>query len=192
MENYEKKALAELTLAPWIQKSTALINKPRRIGGNMFRHQMATMTILIDYHYFDSVLLKASICHDIFEDVKDFKPEELMFIDSDSPEVIRLINEVTKQDDESKAEFLERILKSGSLQAKILKCADRISNLTDLSPEVFSPYKMKSYIEETLEFVLPMARQVNINMVKEIEDLSRQKIELALKYSENGDNCILK
>jgi hypothetical protein len=187
MENYEQKALAKLTLAPWIQKSTTLISKPRRIGGNMFRHQMATMSILMDYHYFDSVLLKASICHDIFEDIKDFKPEELMFIDTDSPEVIRLIKEVTKRDDETKAEFLERILNTGSVEAKILKCADRISNLTDLSPEVFSPAKMKSYIEETLQYVLPMARQVNNDMVKEIEDLSRQKIELALKYRENAD-----
>jgi len=32
----------------------------------MFRHQMSTMAILLDYKIDDAVLLKASVIHDLF------------------------------------------------------------------------------------------------------------------------------
>ncbi|MFH1936055.1 MAG: hypothetical protein ABIK52_00630, partial [Bacteroidota bacterium] len=70
MENYEEEALEQLVLAPYIQKSTALRGKFRYVGGNQFRHAFGTFAILLDYHYIDPVLLKASMIHDVFEDVK--------------------------------------------------------------------------------------------------------------------------
>ena len=48
--------LKRMHLAPYIQLATSLIGKPRRSGGNMFRHQLDTMAILIDYGYIDSVV----------------------------------------------------------------------------------------------------------------------------------------
>ena len=36
-------------MAPYMQLATALIGKTREGGGNMFRHQLDTMAILIDY-----------------------------------------------------------------------------------------------------------------------------------------------
>ena len=59
-----------MVLAPYIQKSTALRGKYRFVGGNQFRHALGTFAILLDYHYMDPVLLKASIIHDVFEDSK--------------------------------------------------------------------------------------------------------------------------
>ena len=53
--------LRDMVLAPYMQLATGLIGKARHAGGNMFRHQMDTLAILIDYGYIDSVLLKASI-----------------------------------------------------------------------------------------------------------------------------------
>lgn len=43
-----------------MQIATYLIGKEREGGGNMFRHQVDTMGILIDYGYTDSVLLKTA------------------------------------------------------------------------------------------------------------------------------------
>ena len=48
-----------LILAPYLIKATALIGISRKCGGNQFRHQFATLGILIDYKYEDSILLKA-------------------------------------------------------------------------------------------------------------------------------------
>ena len=36
-------------LAPYMQLASSLIGKARHAGGNMFRHQMDTLAILIDY-----------------------------------------------------------------------------------------------------------------------------------------------
>ena len=55
--------LKEIFLAPYIQISTALIGKARFAGGNMFRHQMDTLGILIDYGYIDPILLKAALVY---------------------------------------------------------------------------------------------------------------------------------
>ena len=66
--------LKSIYLAPYLQLATVLIGKSRYAGGNMFRHQIDTMGILIDYGYIDSVLLKASVIHDLVEDVPGFDP----------------------------------------------------------------------------------------------------------------------
>ena len=66
-ENIEH-TLAHITLAPYIVKAMALIGVKRRGGSNMFRHQISTMGILLDYKILDPVLLKAAVIHDLFED----------------------------------------------------------------------------------------------------------------------------
>jgi (p)ppGpp synthase/HD superfamily hydrolase len=119
-------------LAPYMQLATALIGKSREGGGNMFRHQIDTMGTLIDYGYTDSVLLKAAIVHDLLEDVPGFDHNRLMQVDFDGPRVYDLVREVTRIPGEPKSEFLTRILKTGSHNAKILKSADRISNMIAL------------------------------------------------------------
>ena len=170
MDNNQKDQLANLTLAPYIQKATALIGLRREVGGNQFRHAMATLAILIDYGYTDPVLLKASVVHDLLEDFPEMQKEEIECIDEHGPAVTSLVLEVTRRK-EPKNEFLERILSSGSKKAKILKVADRISNLTDLHLDTSREEKFKRYIKESRNFILPMAEAVNPNMVKEVRDL---------------------
>jgi (p)ppGpp synthase/HD superfamily hydrolase len=80
--------------------------------------------------------------------------------------------EVTRQGDESKARFLERILNHGSQEAKILKVCDRISNLTDLNSDSTSPEKIASYLDDTEKYIIPMAACVNQHdMQIELKDL---------------------
>ncbi len=156
MDDSEKNKLEKMVLAPYIQKATALRGKYRYVGGNQFRHALGTFAILLDYHYMDPVLLKASIIHDVFEDVKCVSPEEIIFIDKDGPEVYKLVIEVSRTDDETKDQFLEKILLHGSINAKILKCADRISNLTDLHTDIFDKEYIKKYIDESKRWVVPI------------------------------------
>ena len=175
MENFEEQALERMVLAPYIQKSTALRGKYRYVGGNQFRHALSTFAILLDYHYLDPVLLKASVIHDVFEDVKCVSPEEVINIDSDGQAVYDLVMEVTRKKTESKDDYLKRVLESGSQKAKILKCADRISNLTDLHTDTFDKGFIKKYIDETKKWVLPMAEEVNPNMHYELKDLIKRR-----------------
>ncbi|MCX6276790.1 MAG: hypothetical protein NT004_01670 [Bacteroidetes bacterium] len=182
MENFEKDIHVNLVIAPYVQKATALRGVKRYVGGNQFRHALATFAILIDYHYVDAILLKASVIHDLLEDVKRTSHDDIRAIDSDGSRVLDLVLEVTRRQDETKENFLKRILLEGSDKAKILKCADRISNLTDLHPDIFDKDYIKNTLSYTKKWVIPMAEQVNKDMLFELQDLLKRR-ETNMKFS---------
>ena len=177
MTTDEMLQLSGTHLAPYIQVATALIGKIREGGGNMFRHQLDTMTILIDYNYIEPVLLKAAIVHDVIEDIPDFDHGVLLAIDHESPAVYELVLEVTRSSDETKPEFLTRIFERGSRRAKILKVADRISNMISLGFVNNSEF-VERYTEETARYVFPIAEEVDRAMLSELKRLvdSRRKL----------------
>lgn len=167
---HDLRSLSSVHLAPYMQLATALIGKARESGGNMFRHQVDTMSILVDYGYVDSVLLKASLIHDIIEDVPNFNVNEILSIDSESGQVYNLVLEVTKRPGQKKSDYLKGIIKNGSKKAKILKCADRISNMVSLG-FVNSPEFIERYSDETEIYVFPIALEVNFKMYEELLQL---------------------
>lgn len=171
-----EEQLKSLVLAPYIVKATALIGNARHVGGNQFRHAFATLGILLDYKYFTNpVLLKAALLHDLFEDIPSTNKSMIKTLDSDGEKVTNLVLEVTKDKAESKATYLKRVLEKGSFDAKTLKVADRISNLTDINRSIFSDNKISQYLDETEQYVIPMAQQVNSNMVIELSDLIKKR-----------------
>ncbi|MEP7266564.1 MAG: hypothetical protein ABI844_02975 [Saprospiraceae bacterium] len=176
MNNFET-SLRSLIIAPYIVKATALIGIQRKSGSNMFRHQISTFGILLDYKITDPVLLKASLIHDLFEDAGNMPgvtEDEIKNLDADGPEVYTLVMEVSIRRingiKEPKPEFLLRIMQSGGKQAKVLKLADRISNIESLG-FVHDPAFVKKYIQETKDFILPNAQSINADMYKELIDL---------------------
>ncbi len=182
MDGFEH-SLRNLTLAPYIVKAMALIGIRRRSGSNMFRHQLSTMAILLDYKIIDPVLLKAAVIHDLFEDAPTMPgvtEGEIARIDSDGPAVYALVMEVTIRTvggvREPKADYLTRVMQHGSARARVLKLADRISNLTALG-YVHDTTFVRRYLDETRAFVLPHAEHVNADMFRELSDLidSREK-----------------
>ena len=169
------EALVNLTLAPYILKATALIGVQRKVGGNQFRHSFSTLGILLDYKYYkNSVLLKASLLHDLLEDLPATKADEIKWIDDESQQVVALVLEVTRRKSETKIEYLQRVLK-GSRNALILKCCDRLSNITDLHRDTHTEQKISDYLDQTEQFVIPMARMVDDDMVTELTDLVAQR-----------------
>jgi len=166
--------ISGMRLVPYIQVATLLIGKSRRAGGNMFRHQIDTLGILIDYGYIDSVLLKASIVHDILEDIPDFDHNILLSVDNESKAVYDLVMEVTRHKGEAKSNFLTRIKEIGSYNAKVLKVADRISNMISLG-FVNNLDFIERYVNETEQYILPIARDVSQYMVTEIVDLIKSR-----------------
>jgi (p)ppGpp synthase/HD superfamily hydrolase len=183
MEDLEKH-LGKITLAPYIVKAMALIGVKRRSGSNMFRHQISTMGILLDYKIVDPVLLKASVIHDLFEDAATMPgvtEEEIRRIDSDGSEVYELVMEVTIRVvdgiREPKSEYLLRIMQSGTSRARILKLADRISNITALG-FVHDVAFVKRYLGETRDHILPHAESVNADMFRELSDLVENREQM--------------
>ena len=170
MNTQDMLVLKGIYLAPYMQLATVLIGKQRHAGGNMFRHQIDTMGILLDYGYIDSVLLKASVIHDVIEDVPDFNRNQILEIDSESGQVYDLVMEVTKTEGQLKSDYLKRIIEKGSHKAKVLKCADRISNMISLG-FVTNPEFIERYCEETELYIFPIALEVNFDMYQELIQL---------------------
>jgi len=147
----------------------------------------ATLAILFDYKLFDDyVLLKASVIHDLLEDIPETDELELRQIDEQANQVVDLVKEVTRPKGMAKVDFLKKLIEQGSCNAKTLKVADRISNLTDLHRDHYSKKKMISYLRQTEQYILPMANEVNKNMALELKDLidKRRKHLNYLKYPE--------
>jgi len=183
MQNLEQQ-LASITLAPYIVKAMALIGVKRRSGSNMFRHQISTMGILLDYKITDPVLLKASVIHDLFEDaltMPGVTEAEIKQIDDDGPAVYELVMEVTIREvegkKEPKSEYLLRVMQSGSDRARVLKLADRISNITALG-FVHDVDFVKRYLRETRDHILPHAKNVNADMFRELADLVENREQM--------------
>lgn len=183
MNNFEA-ALRNIIFAPYIVKATALIGVRRKSGSNMFRHQISTLGILLDYKMTDPILLKASVIHDLFEDgahLPGVTEDEIKRLDEDGPAVYELVMEVSIRrvngEKEPKNEFLLRIMQTGSSRAKLLKLSDRISNLFALG-FVHDTAFIRKYLVETKEFILPYAQAVNADMFIELSDLvnSREKM----------------
>jgi (p)ppGpp synthase/HD superfamily hydrolase len=172
-----EKCLSDMTLAPYIFKSMALIGVRRKSGSNMFRHQISTLGILLDYKFIDPVLLKAAVIHDLFEDAAGLpgvSREEIIRIDQDGQAVYDLVMEVTIRHvdgvKEPKTEYLTRVMQSGSSKAKILKLADRISNMFALG-FVHEEAFIQKYLEETRLYILPYADHISADMFRELSDL---------------------
>ncbi len=179
----QERHLASITLAPYIFKAMALIGVRRKAGSNMFRHQMATMAILLDYKLIDSVLLKASVIHDLFEDAPGMPGvtrEEIVALDEDGPTVYDLVMEVTQGTvdgiREPKIQYLKRIMEKGSRKARILKLADRISNLISLG-FVHERAFVRRFLDETKTYILPHAEAISADMYREMYDLVADREE---------------
>jgi len=61
-------------------------------------------------------------------------------------------------------------MRHGSRRARILKLADRISNVTALGFVHDAPFVTR-YLEETRVSILPYAETVNVDMYRELSDL---------------------
>jgi len=179
MDNSTMENLLKMELARYIQKATRLLGVPRKVGGNQFRHGWATLGVLIDHNHTDVVDLKIALMHDYYEhkpaDVQlDADQYEIIYLDDDGPEVSRVTLELTPQINETKEDYFSRLLHGGTKRAKIVKVADRITNLIDLNPIVFTDEKIRQKIEETKKWILPMAREVSPNMAREMEDIIKR------------------
>jgi GTP pyrophosphokinase len=188
MKDQEMQQLLSISLAPYMQLATALIGKSRHSGGNMFRHQIDTLGILIDYGYIEGVLLKAACIHDVLEDVPGFDAKQILAIDDESPQVLELVQEVTKPEGQLKSEYLRNIIAKGSTRAKVLKCADRISNMISLG-FVTNQAFIERYCDETEYYVFPLALEVNYAMYEELMSLvfARRRFLETTGYFDNHD-----
>ena len=172
--------LANITMAPYIVKAMALIGVKRKGGSNMFRHQISTMGILLDYKIVDAVLLKAACIHDLFEDAVVAARRHQgrdHAIDEDGPAVYDLVMEVTMRTidgmRESKAEYLTRLMLHG-IAARQGPQARRPHQQHDRAGLRARRRFVRRFVAETRQFVLPYAAAINADMHRELSAPDRK------------------
>jgi len=174
MKPSQMERLAKIDVSPYVALATMLICKGRKMAGNQFRHQAETRAILIDYGYVDSILHKAALIHDIIEDIETFDPNLIINADEEGEDVYSVVLEVTQRPGESKGDFLTRIYHTGSFRAKLIKCADRISNMHDLGL-ISGVAFIERYCDETEKYIMPIAKEVELDMCTELLDLLKSR-----------------
>ena len=94
----------------------------------------------------------------------------ILEVESEASQVYDLVLEEKKKEGQAKNDYLRGIIEHGSERAKILKCADRISNMTSLG-FVTDPAFIQRYCDETEYFIFPIALEVDYNMYQELISL---------------------
>lgn len=97
--------------------------------------------------------------HDVIEDSDTTKKQlEKEF----GPRIAELVDLVTKYKDPKDQNWKEKYytrLQNGSVEAQLIKFADRLSNVRDL-PTCPNSAKVKRYTKETIDVFLPWAKKV--------------------------------
>jgi (p)ppGpp synthase/HD superfamily hydrolase len=133
---------------------TPYITHPRRVGELAldFGHRGLANTILNN-----RVLIDAALLHDVLEDTK-LTRDDLLEIGVER-DTLDVVERLTKKNGNEPAtpDYYQGI--SESLEALVVKCADRCANLEDALAEVKATRGLKRwrrYVEKTTTDVLPM------------------------------------
>jgi GTP pyrophosphokinase len=177
-------------LAPYLKLAISLISINRSIGRNAFTHAIGTMAVAIDYKFNHPLILKGALCHDYIEDAPWAKEFHISHADSDGPEVLKIVKELTYIKDPNNSEKVNRKLKIDYLkklkdarpETKIIKLCDRLDNLYTLLPGAIELKKINRIIDETELYILPIAEEVSQDFVREIKDSLKSRKEHIENY----------
>jgi GTP pyrophosphokinase len=131
----------------------------RKDGKPYIIHPLKVCTTLINYGMDDDIVLAASLLHDVIEDCSEKLPmggKELVIEHGLSQEVLDIIKVLTKQSglDQYELSIYFKGVRDNP-RALLVKLSDRLHNSSTLY--TFSLEKMRKYVNETNEFILPMA-----------------------------------
>lgn len=131
----------------------------RKDGLPYIIHPLKVCSTLINYGIDDDITLAASLLHDVLEDCGDklpLKGQELVTEYHIDKEVLNIITLLTKESGLDNYElniYFKAI--EGNCKAALIKLSDRLHNSATLYTFTFD--KMRKYILETDEFLIPMA-----------------------------------
>lgn len=131
----------------------------RKGGEPYFIHPLKVCNTLITHGVDDDNTLAAALLHDVLEDCMDKLPlggKELLSeyrVSADVYHIITLLSKRSGIDEYELSLYFNEIKRDE--RALMIKLADRLHNSNTLY--IFSPDKMKKYIKETNDFILPLA-----------------------------------
>lgn len=136
-------------------------NQFRKEGVPYIVHPLAMACNALAMGLYDDNLLATILLHDVLEDC-GVKAEELPVNDTVKRGVERMTFRI--REGETKQEAMERYYGEliDSKEASITKLIDRCHNVSSMS-QAFSKEKLREYIQETRDYVLPFIKRVKRN-----------------------------
>ena len=131
----------------------------RKDGTPYIAHPLKVCSTLINYGIEDDVVLAASLLHDVVEDCSNKLPmhgRELVVDCGISQEVLDIVNLLSKDSGLGQHElslYFQKI--RDNPRALLIKLSDRLHNSSTLY--TFSIEKMRKYVQETNDFIIPIA-----------------------------------
>ena len=133
----------------------------RKGGAEYLVHPLRVCAYLAALGFNDDVLLSASLLHDVIEDVEAVRndPQSLVNNYGISQEIVDLVCRLTKTKITPTEVYYKGV--SEDWRALMIKLSDRCNNVSTL--DCFTYEKMRAYIEETKNFVLPLCRYAKLH-----------------------------
>ena len=134
----------------------------RKLGEDYIEHPMRVAKELISLKLYDDKLLAAALLHDVLEDcnLSEFDLNEKYGIDKDIVEIVKILTKNSCQAPKDSAVDTTGVYYSKILNnhyATLVKISDRCHNVSTMV-EAFTKNKIKSYIKETEDYVIPLCK----------------------------------
>lgn len=133
----------------------------RKGGAPYLVHPLRVCNYLKAFEFEDDILLSAALLHDVVEDVESVRnnPQNLVNEYGISQDVLDVVRKLTKSKEIPIEVYYKGI--SEDWRALLIKLSDRCNNLSTL--DCFTTEKMKSYIKETVDYVLPLCAYAKLH-----------------------------
>lgn len=178
---YFLKGYASCAQLPNTQKALVLAKQfhegqYRKGGAEYLVHPLRVCNYLVALKFTDDVLLSAALLHDAIEDVECIRnaPEKLVTEYGISQEVVDLVLKLTKLKTTPIEVYYAGIQKDW--RALMIKLSDRCNNVSTM--DCFTLPKMKSYIEETKNYVIPLCGYAKLHYPEHNNEVTIMKYQI--------------
>ena len=162
----------ELTIvqhAYWLAKNAHRPQVPRDNGERYFEHPRAVAISLIERQFRDTEVIVLALCHDVVEDTNTPPAiivdmlgrriwEGLELLSKYMPNFDPITGQILGRYKKDAEEYFE-VLAHASGTVRLVKCADRLHNLSTC--EAWEDERINRYIAETEKHIIPLARDIS-------------------------------
>lgn len=142
----------------------------RKHGLEYISHPMRVVEILKTAGLSEESILIAGLFHDLLEDT-DAKKEEVLHLSN--YEILFIVEILTKENGYNMRDYMDRI--NNNPKAKLIKLADRISNLEDILFLEDIEF-LSRYLKETQKYFLELSKGtvLEVQLVNALEELKEK------------------
>lgn len=138
-------------------------SRQTRDGGERYFHhpRRVALILITELNILDADLIVSALIHDLLEDQFILTANDVALIFGDR---VKEITDLLTKKKGGDINHYFKFLLIGPREARLIKLADRLDNLRDMT-NTWSKQRIMKYIKETIDFILPLADE-NSSLLK--------------------------